>query len=77
MPERSQKRQKSNCDHKIHFSDSMNGFNLVMLVKLPFFLFSSHNFGEVAVIQKFQYRIYSKERAPRRSFILGGFRCGA
>ena len=26
-----------------------------MLVKMPFLWLSSHNFGEVAVIQKFQY----------------------
>ena len=52
----------TSCDHKIplntryHF-DSRNRYSSVTLVKLSFFWLSSHNFGEVAMIQKFQYFI--------------------
>ena len=50
---------KTSCHHKIplnsryHFFDSRNGCSLFSQVTN--FWFSSHNFGKVAAIQKFQY----------------------
>ena len=43
------------CDvySRYHFLDSRNGYSSVTI-----FVFSSHSFGEVAAIQKFQRALY-------------------